>query len=1040
MRESLRETDQSDVSHRAPQAVAGSSARGARASAFPWGDQLPLVGRRADLSALRLILDAAIDGAGQTVFVAGDGGVGKTRLLEVLSADARGRDAVVAIGRAFAVETSHPYGLLADALMPVLRSMDESALAVLTRGVEGDLRAIIPGLPSSRGMVTTEPVRDPDLKSRLFWNFAQFLSRLTQRHPMLLVLENAHWCDASSIELLHFLARQIATARLMLTVTYATDDRDASAAIRGVERSLVSRDVAVVRQIEPLTRLDVSELLQRVFGVTREDADRASAPLHVRTLGNPFFLQEILKALLASGRLRSLNGKWSGFELEDDILPVTVRDAVEGRLQGLSEAARQVADWTAIVGTRVPIALLEHLTERGSLALADALDELCERHVLEESEGITSPEYDYAHPIVRTTVLTGLSGARQRVLHARVAHELERLYGENADAHASEIAGHLVRGQGAGDDVRALRFLATAGRDALARRADREAVRWLGEALSIADRSGESPDVRRAILEDLALARQRAGDLVECEALWRRALALAEETHDDVAQSRILRRLGLAAALAARSEDALDLLGRAEEAARRGDRNDLAVRIRVAQGMMLQSLGRSDAGKQLVTEALTMAESIGDQALLARVHRALLLLYTWTGPSDVAYSHGRTALAMSETSGDREVAWSAHWAMSVLEGFSGNAEGVVSHRHEAERLANELRSPLLQALTGEIAVEYASVVGDWREGLAIAERLIPVARAIASHTLLPRLLVWTGIIVLARDDLPRAKSLFDEAWRLARVPEEWREGAPEGLPPGDVNNAIVAITGMACYHLALGEWARARALGLRALAIGDRDGAVAWAIHRILPVVAEASLWLQDFDAAERVSERLRRESTPLGHRLGLAWAETIEALVLRLKHQAPEASERLLKAAAALEGVPFTFQAARLRRNAAQVLEADGDIEGAVRELRRAHDVFARLGAEFELRGTRSHLRSLGVRLPPRTSPAGAGALTGRELEIARLVARRLTNKEIGRDLDISSRTVSTHLSNIFEKIGVDSRGALVDALRANPAIGEGL
>lgn len=126
------------------------------------------------------------------------------------------------------------------------------------------------------------------------------------------------------------------------------------------------------------------------------------------------------------------------------------------------------------------------------------------------------------------------------------------------------------------------------------------------------------------------------------------------------------------------------------------------------------------------------------------------------------------------------------------------------------------------------------------------------------------------------------------------------------------------------------------------------------------------------------------------------------------------------------------------LRRNAAQMLEADGDMTGAVRELRRAHDVLLRLGAEFELRGARNQLRALGVRLPPRTAVQGAGTLTGRELEIARAVARRLSNKEIGALLDISARTVSTHLSNICVKLQVNSRGALADHVCEHPLLGE--
>jgi DNA-binding CsgD family transcriptional regulator len=276
--------------------------------------------------------------------------------------------------------------------------------------------------------------------------------------------------------------------------------------------------------------------------------------------------------------------------------------------------------------------------------------------------------------------------------------------------------------------------------------------------------------------------------------------------------------------------------------------------------------------------------------------------------------------------------------------------------------------------------------------------------------------------------------MFEEAWRLCRADEFAATPDAEVADVGNVHNVILAHTGMAAYHLSLGDWALAMEYGERGLALTDRYGYMTWAIHRLLPIIAECGIYTQQFERVEEVAIRLRRQSQLIGHRLGLALAGATDALVLRFRYQRPDAAALLLASADELEAVPFVFHAARLRRNAAQLLEADGQIESAVRELRRAHDQFARLGAEFELRGTRSQLRSLGVRLPPRTTQTGAGTLTGRELEIARCIARRQTNKEVARTLGISARTVSTHLSHIFEKLGVDSRGALADVMRDNP------
>ena len=273
--------------------------------------------------------------------------------------------------------------------------------------------------------------------------------------------------------------------------------------------------------------------------------------------------------------------------------------------------------------------------------------------------------------------------------------------------------------------------------------------------------------------------------------------------------------------------------------------------------------------------------------------------------------------------------------------------------------------------------------------------------------------------------------MFDESWTISGAAD-----AEHGTV--DVHTAVPAHTGMAAYALATGDREGAIALGEAGVALADRSGYVAWSIHRLIPIILEAALWIQDFGRAQKYVERLRRDSTQMNHTLGMAWATASDALFARLRDaDVPRAVELLRSAADQLDAVPFVFDAARIRRNLAQLLVAIGDREGAARELRRAHDVFARIGAETELSGARDQLRDLGARPPARVITEGAGALTGREREIARLVAARKSNKEIGVALGISSRTVSTHLSNVFAKLGVGSRGELTDRVRQDSALG---
>lgn len=1000
--------------------------------------ELPLVGRRGDLAALRLALDSASEAKGHTIFLSGESGVGKTRLVQVLAREALRREMFVAVGGAFAAESGIPYGMISDALVPALRDLPPATLSVLARGAERELGMILHGLSLGRESAEDVSPHDADHKARLRWNFAQFLGRLAARQPLLLVLENAQWSDPSSMELVHFLARQLRQSPILLVVTYADDEQELPTALMTAERSLLSRGEATLRRLEPLTRYDISELLFRLFDLGGDDAARLAERLHDRARGNPLFVDQLVRHLVESGRLTQVGERWVVGSFDDVGLPATIREALQARMREVEPGARRVAEAAAVIGTRASLPLLQSVTGLEPQSFADAIDVLCARRVLREIGEGALPQYEFVHPLLQLTVMAGLTAARRRALHLTTAAEMERALGASAMGHAREIAWHLVEGQLLGGDVRTLQYVVAAGREALERHADVEALRLLTDALAIAERvapAEQDAALYRDLIEDLARARARTGDRDGAMSLWHRALTLATDAGDALARARLLRRIGLACAFAGHPVDGLESLAQAEAVVNAIGRVDLAIQDRVAKGMMLQSLGRLDEAKAAVEDVLPMAERTGEAALQALVHRALMQFYGWTGPADVARKHGAAALALASASGDRALTWWAHWGLAVIEGLGGNSQAVAMHHREAMHLARELHSPLLQVQSAEIAIEYASGIGEWGEALAQAERAIPMARAVAPNTVLPRLLVWAAFIYLARDECEHAKRLIDEAWQVSRAEEveaAIRTGKP--LVAGEVHTAILAHTGMAAYWLAMGEWRRALDLGERGLAIADAFGYVVWAIHRLLPIIIEAGLWLQEFALVRRQSERLREQSMSLGHRLGLAWCTAADALCLRFEQHHPDAVPALLAAAEELEAIPFPFHAARVRRNAAQVMLADGDIEAAKPELRRAHDVFARLGAEHELRGTRSEMRSLGMRLPARATNEGAFSLTGRELDIARLLGQRLTNKEIATRLDISARTVSTHLSNMFGKLGVDSRGALVDLLRAQP------
>ncbi|HEX6573487.1 MAG TPA: AAA family ATPase [Gemmatimonadaceae bacterium] len=988
-----------------------------------------IVGRDSELARIALLAKAAAKGSGTTVFVAGEGGIGKTRLVTTAAESAQHNGWEVVTGRAYAAETGIPYALFADAFVPYLKAFDPSKLSVLSRGGNAELAYLFPALGSVGDRERVAAGSDAsELKARLQWNFTQFLGRLAARKPLLIVLENLQWADASSLELFHFVARQISSLPILILASYNEAERDSNPGLRTTEQSLLALSAASHMRLGPLSHDTVARIVELRFNLDQAGTRQFAALLYDWTRGNAFFLDETLKWLVESGTLREVDGTWTGWDIQSLHLPPTVRDAVTSRIDRLSENARELASLAAVIGARLSYEQMAALSKVKEDELVASIGELVSQRILEEIWTTGETAYDFAHPILQQVTYSSLGAARARLMHGQVAEALEEFYGPRAPFHAGELAFHFSRSGALAP--KAVKYLSEAGRTALETYANREASAFLSSALEQIEQLSRSAGEQDEIVRNLARARQRLGEYDEALKLWIRARAFAVEQKDFAGLASIEYRMGLACFWSGRFDDALLHYSAGLEAGRTADKTS-AVRLYLARAICLQELGKIEDAKLEAESALRAAVEAGNPALLSRAHRALLLLYAWTGPKDVSIEHGNKALDYARQSNEKMLEWTAHWGLGLLAGITGAATDVQTHIRHCQQLEEVLRSPLLPLWTAELSLQYLSWVGEWDDGIATGERTIAQAKALNQRTLLPRLLVWTGLIYLWRDDLDRAKSYFDQAWTLSGAGSATEHRL-------DVQTVLPAYMGLAAYHLETDNLTEAVRIGETALHLADRLGYVAWNLQWILPVLGEATLWNHDFDIAQANTERMRRDGLKLSNPIALALADTGEGMLLMLRDSNPAAAIPLLRSAIeSLNRIPLPDTTSRIRRALAQALTETGDRDGALQQLKLAHETFARIGAKGELETVRNEIRKLGSRPPPRTLNEGMGGLTGRELEIARMVGQRLSNKDIGAALDISARTVSTHLSNIFGKLGVESRGELADFIREN-SLGE--
>ncbi|MBW3534537.1 MAG: AAA family ATPase, partial [Gemmatimonadetes bacterium] len=704
---------------------------------------LPLVGRSEDLDVLNGVL-ADGPGSGPVTFLTGEGGIGKSRLIRVLTDDAGRRGWTVAYGRAFPMERGVPYALLTDAFLPLIREMDSATVTVLSRGTERDLARLFP--PLDLGEEASDQEEDPaERKSRIHWHFTEFVLRLGERQPLLLVLEDLQWADPSSLELLHFLARRIESGAVRILASYNSDDRDGNGALVGLERSLVSMRKLRLHPLRPLDRRDTAELVTSVFRVSGPPVLEFADLLYGWTRGNPFFIEQTLESLVVAGRLHRRDGVWLGWELRELELPSTILDAIEARLGRLSEEGRRLAEVLAVTGGRAPVPLLGTLLETPGPDLSASIEELAASGLVDEEEESGTLALEFGHPLIRETLTQRMSLVRTRRLHEQIALALERFHGEAAERHADELAYHFSRAGGP-SAPRAVRYLVMAGREALRRHADREAAEYLQagvhqlrELQAAGDVSGsaglEDLPPLHVLRGELARALARSGRHEPAGKIWH---DLAEEARKrgaamDVAEA--LRHLGLLCFWTGRHREAIGHYDAALEAAGSAARH-LRARIDLAAGVALQELGEPDAARKRIARALAVAEELSDPGLMARVHRASALVATWSGRPARARSHASQAIELAREAGDLHVEFWARWALAALEGLVGDVAASASQLDEARTLAEELHSPVLGLSVSELAVELCSATGDWDEALAQGERAISVATALNQHGVL----------------------------------------------------------------------------------------------------------------------------------------------------------------------------------------------------------------------------------------------------------------------------------------------------------------
>ncbi len=932
-----------------------------------------LIGRGMELDALAAALEATTRGRGRTVLVAGEAGIGKSALVHRFADVVHARGARVALGECVEIEARRPLG-------PFIQILDSLDRQGLLRGAR------------TRPDAGAGPVDDSS-RSRLYRSFAALFAQLGRVAPFVAVVEDLHWADAATLELALYLARAVREEPVLLVVTYRSDELHRRHPLRPVLAELVRARLSDEIVLPRLERAHVAAFLRETLR-SDEPSPAFRDAIDERCEGNPFFIEEVLKALQQQGELVYDGEGWRPpVAVASATIPETVHDAVRSRLDSLAPEAQRILRVAAVIGQIFDVELLQGVSGAEEDDLVEALRAAIDAQLL-GPETAGSP-FGFRHALTRESVLSELLEPERRRLHLAIGEAIERSAGSTGAARAEELAYHFDEGR---DRERAFRYRLRAATQAFEAAAFARAADHWERAIALAPEDG--PEVgdlylRLAAAAELAADVSRAARAAEQARVCFEGAGLLRRTGEALTQAaRHRRTLGereVAAALAldavrllepagttpelaaayaeigrqayvdGRFGDARSWATRAMEAARASGASQVETEALTTLGAVVAVQGRPD-GMPILRELLDRALAQGLVAVAERAYFTLWWVLTATG----AYAEAQRVLdafvSYNERTGYRSDALMSSQALRA----AADADFDLSLRL-AREAGDSFFGTYLRLIEAFIRVARDGPGQELPVVAAGAARLARASRAHAiggaAHAAVVDLLAGDAAGALGR--IEAVADAFPNTWLL-------------------VHPAVALAAGLLAAR-ELGQAERFASWLELSLASGDVAGArgASWAL-------AAAERCVDDGDI-DRAAALYARSSESFRELFPLIWTPVV------LRH-----CEVLVG-----RGAPGDREAAEVALAPVVAYWRKAKATWYLGEL-------ARWAAQHRLR------------LPPAEDEARKGPLTAREREVARFVSEGLSNREIAERLVISERTAEGHVQHIMDKLGFRSRAQI--------------
>jgi DNA-binding CsgD family transcriptional regulator len=982
------------------------------------------IGRASERATLHQLVDQTTSGQRHVAFLCGEAGIGKSRLIAEITTYAVANDFHVLQGNCFHTDRLLPYAPFLDLLSTHLTHYDtvtpiddlEPLLSAWSHLLP-DVLLHVPDLPPLPSAPSLDPEQD---KRRCFTSLVHFLTRLAAQHPVLLILEDVHWCDDLSLEFLLYLARQASTHALFVVITYRSENLTPglSHCLAELRRTRVAQELVLAG----LSRVDVGAMLRALFALDAAGAQGLLDLLYPLTEGNPFFVEEVLTSLIASGALVCTAGSWQHIPQSSTHIPRSVQDAVRLRMEQVSPAARALLTLAAVAGRHFDVVILQQVLHCDEPQLLQLLREvIAAQLVVEES----AERFAFRHALTRQAIYTSLLMRERRWLHQMLAETLEQRYAATPllEHHLADLATHCHE---AGMWERAMTYAHQAGERALTLYAPRVAIEHLTRAVKAAQQLQQPPPAQT--YQARGQAYETLGNFDQARGDYEHALEVARASDQRAIEWRSMLALGFL--WTGRDyQQAGTWFHRALALANTLAEPTLQARSLNHLGNWLMNTGQADEGFRAQHEALGIFQSLHDQQGIAQTLDLLAITSALSGDSVKAVALYGEAIEQLRAIGDHQGLASSlalrglnsspwPWGGEVAFLAPRERDACLRDLDEARQLAHQIDSLSGQAFAELVTAQVRFAFGEFGAALRHAREGQRLAQEIEHPEWVTGASFVLGQCYVVLLEPTRARQALEPG-------HERSQHLGSALMQGHIASYL------ALAYLLTDDLPQAAATLTAVLprtqlprTASERQIAWVWGELALAEGVPEQALQLAEHLLAATPGER---RDLPTPHLLHLKGKALLACAHLEEAAQVLEAAKRDAHQCQA-PSVLWRIHVSLGR--VYQLLKRD---DLAQRDYAAAQGIIAVLAGTIDEPQLREHFLQATLAAFPgnrrrtlrQTEANQHGGLTEREREVLRALAQGLTDAQIAAQLVISPRTVHSHLVSIYSKLGIASRSA---------------